>query len=824
MSKGLKLFKSIKLNNLMAPLMVLFLLLIVVSNNSCRITKSDSGSSIKEEMSYEEEFSGIPDAALVSTLRIPGQAIDLNVSGDYAYLTNDLGYLYVINVKDKSNPVITGICRDVDSANIVIVKGDYAYISFTKIIFNDAKNYSLTGGFYIVDISNKENPLLIGKYSSNENDKRSASGLFIDENYAYIITTAESDKEDISSLEIVDISIKEKPEIEGIYYLEGLPSNLWVKNDVAFLNVNFYDYEEEEYEKQSKILSIDLSDKKNPEIADSFIISSNLCGIYVIDDYAYVTGCKLDENTERYDNSIFQIIDVKDPFNLNPAGECRVPGGAWEMSSAGNYIYISILSGGIYAIDVSDSENPFIADGLNTGGVSYDVTIKGNYCYVADGFEGMRIIKLSGEKIKKEGKDKLYIDEDKNKNVAPQPSIEIFGDTFGGDYFQIKNPVYFSARNTFDPDGDDLFYTWVINDKKCSEEESFYYYFNEPGQYAVKLIASDGFNKSEKTEILNAAEVILPVTNIIKHNFKIKIEYSLINRSEKNLEEIECFMRIPQTHYPFQIVNNYTTNYSDVSEVLDNDWNLLLHFKIDEILGAGEIITVSTIIDLISSEFGYQDIECGNLSYDEDDEDLVEYTLDDSFIDSDNPRIRNTAESLIRNEVDTVRKAEIIYNFVIRNMHYDYKRAETKNYQFLYASEILDRKAGVCSDYAILYTALLRAAGIPSRLAAGIPVYSILHQQEREISMGHVWVEVKFPGYGWLPVDITPEENFFSPNYYLNILTERGSGYLYEYETMDHSNYYYDGFIYSWDDEIPLVEQEFNFSVEDIEFNNIELD
>ena len=68
----------------------------------------------------------------------------------------------------------------------------------------------------------------------------------------------------------------------------------------------------------------------------------------------------------------------------------------------------------------------------------------------------------------------------------------------------------------------------------------------------------------------------------------------------------------------------------------------------------------------------------------------------------------------------------------------------------------------------------------------------------KEIDIGHAWVEVKFPGYGWIPIDITNEDYFMSENYYLDITTERGPGYLYENTTMDWSSYYYDGFLYSW--------------------------
>ena len=74
------------------------------------------------------------------------------------------------------------------------------------------------------------------------------------------------------------------------------------------------------------------------------------------------------------------------------------------------------------------------------------------------------------------------------------------------------------------------------------------------------------------------------------------------------------------------------------------------------------------------------------------------------------------------------------------------------------------------------------------------------------------------PGYGWVPIDSTSEEPFFSPNFYLNLTTNKGMTLLYSRETMDWSSYYYEGFRFSWDSDLPpAVEQEYNFRVLDLD-------
>ena len=83
-------------------------------------------------------------------------------------------------------------------------------------------------------------------------------------------------------------------------------------------------------------------------------------------------------------------------------------------------------------------------------------------------------------------------------------------------------------------------------------------------------------------------------------------------------------------------------------------------------------------------------------------------------------------------------------------------------------------------------------------------------------------MEIKIPGHGWVPVDITTEEAFWTSNYFLDIVTERGPGYIYEDSTMDWGSYYYDGFDYEWDGEgISPVEQSFIFRVKDLSLADI---
>jgi uncharacterized protein (DUF58 family)/transglutaminase-like putative cysteine protease len=66
-------------------------------------------------------------------------------------------------------------------------------------------------------------------------------------------------------------------------------------------------------------------------------------------------------------------------------------------------------------------------------------------------------------------------------------------------------------------------------------------------------------------------------------------------------------------------------------------------------------------------------------------------------------------------------------------------------------------RAGYCQMFAASLAALVRLSGVPARVAEGFAPgdrrAGVFHVSDRD---AHAWVEVWFPGYGWLPFDATP--------------------------------------------------------------------
>jgi len=115
--------------------------------------------------------------------------------------------------------------------------------------------------------------------------------------------------------------------------------------------------------------------------------------------------------------------------------------------------------------------------------------------------------------------------------------------------------------------------------------------------------------------------------------------------------------------------------------------------------------------------------------------------LEESFsIKSKDPAAASLAREIVKGEADPLRAARLIHTWVFKNIE------KVRAVSLPVSTEVLRTRKGDCNEHAALFTALARAAGVPSRVALGL-VYGggSLHY--------HAWSEI-FAG-GWIAVDPT---------------------------------------------------------------------
>ena len=119
------------------------------------------------------------------------------------------------------------------------------------------------------------------------------------------------------------------------------------------------------------------------------------------------------------------------------------------------------------------------------------------------------------------------------------------------------------------------------------------------------------------------------------------------------------------------------------------------------------------------------------------------------YIPSDNPRFIRLARQIVGTRT-TVRSAASM----IRRYVYELMKPNAGMGILRDANDVLDSKEGVCRDYAILTVTLLRAAGMPARLASG------LVSLDGEFYY-HAWAEA-WDGAKWIGVDSTTDRDQIS--------------------------------------------------------------
>jgi transglutaminase-like putative cysteine protease len=125
---------------------------------------------------------------------------------------------------------------------------------------------------------------------------------------------------------------------------------------------------------------------------------------------------------------------------------------------------------------------------------------------------------------------------------------------------------------------------------------------------------------------------------------------------------------------------------------------------------------------------------------------LDEYLAGEKYLDKDSPVIKRAAAGLKgKDDLDTVRKT---LEYVKKNLTYDLR--SDPSIPDPIASVALERRRGVCLQFADVFVSLCRANGVHARVCTGYAARTRTEQNER-----HAWVEAYVDKYGWIPFDPT---------------------------------------------------------------------
>jgi hypothetical protein len=329
---------------------------------------------------------------VIGGYRTSGYAVDVAVSGGYAYLASQRrvnttaavgGGLDVIDISsDPANPRRVGGYSDRDCVAIA-VSGNYAYIAErTSLRIMDISNPAAPGlagliptaawevaiagdyafvmqlsqGFHIFDVSDPANYALIGMYVTNGNFQ----DIIISSNRAYLADQS-------AGVHIIDITDLGNPQLVSTYLSSpltlGVSGNyLYVGAQPRTINTN---------DVAGGLHIVDASDPANPQRITRYDAMDVVHGVTLLGNYAYVV-----------DGTMLSVIDVADPMNPTLAGGYLVEKDARDVALSGGYAYVADGLAGLEVFDVSVLSNPRRVGGLFLGGAANSVAVAGNHAFV----------------------------------------------------------------------------------------------------------------------------------------------------------------------------------------------------------------------------------------------------------------------------------------------------------------------------------------------------------------------------------------------------------------------------------------------------------
>ncbi|RKN18835.1 transglutaminase domain-containing protein [Micromonospora musae] len=122
------------------------------------------------------------------------------------------------------------------------------------------------------------------------------------------------------------------------------------------------------------------------------------------------------------------------------------------------------------------------------------------------------------------------------------------------------------------------------------------------------------------------------------------------------------------------------------------------------------------------------------------------------------PQVTELVDRLVQGKVTEYDKVRAIYDYFSSDNGFSYQLRTEGGTSGEDIVDFLTNKVGFCQQYAAAMGWLVRAAGIPARVAFGFTSGSNRNGNTYTLTNRnlHAWTEVYFDGIGWVPFDATP--------------------------------------------------------------------
>jgi len=401
-----------------------------------------SGIALSENIVYVADYSSglwVVDVSnpaqpvFLATFDTPGYAMDVVIDGKVAYVADSSSGIEIIDVSDPSTPTFLGH-YDLESWNLTVtLSGTLLYVTGTDGLFvldvSDSEDPNLLGtfpqnsvfdgffsggrfflvsypGLVVVDVSDPSAPVSVGQYDADYYHR----ALWNSGDIAFLAS-------DRQGIETVDISNPDLPSQLGLMDTRGEVKALAVSGGKAFVadglaGLQIIDVSDPAapvrlgdtlgipgfldtvlnvvVEKDRAYLAVDgwglvildISDPAVPLLMSS-VYSPSPIAIVVSGEQVYIG--------DGYGVAVFDVSNASDPVKL---GRCEIPFYPQGLFLFGDLLFAAVYNDGLQIIDVSDPTTPNVVGSLDGLGRARDVAVAGSVAYVATD-NGLRFIDVS---------------------------------------------------------------------------------------------------------------------------------------------------------------------------------------------------------------------------------------------------------------------------------------------------------------------------------------------------------------------------------------------------------------------------------------------
>ena len=206
------------------------------------------------------------------------------------------------------------------------------------------------------------------------------------------------------------------------------------------------------------------------------------------------------------------------------------------------------------------------------------------------------------------------------------------------------------------------------------------------------------------------------------------------------------YIKVNLSHYPYKSFNQEVMAFDFYPEAKKENNALLFEWqnpKDEIIFGYDAKIRTSSGIIKITKKIPFP---LAGLP-----EELKQFTRPQEIIDSNNEDIIALASNLVEGQDDMYVVVDKLAEWTKNNINYNLSTLTADASQK--ASWVLANRQGVCDELTSLFIAMLRSVGIPAKFVSGVAYTNSPLFPENWGS--HGWAEVYFPGFGWVPYDVT---------------------------------------------------------------------